>query len=70
MAKQRLNLELPKRTMAVLDLTRERMGSASRTETIRRAIALMDVVSQHLAQCGKVVLKGPDGEEEVVRIVY
>jgi hypothetical protein len=47
----------------------QRSGAASLTEVIRHALALYDLVLEHNADNGKLVLRHKDGREEVLRII-
>lgn len=66
--KTRLNLEVPK-SRDQLDELVTRSGASSLTEVIRRALALYDLVLEHSAEEGKIVLRHKDGHEEVLRII-
>ena len=52
-----------------LDDLQERMDSASLTEVVRRAIQLLDLVSERQSKGSKIIIQGQDGKEEEIRIV-
>ena len=66
--KTRLNLEVPKSRDQLDDLI-ARSGASSLTEVIRRALAIYDLVLEHSAEEGKIVLRHKDGREEVIRLI-
>jgi hypothetical protein len=67
--KARLTLEVPAKTRDQLTDIVERSGASSLTEVIRRALALYDLILEHNADDGKLVLRHKNGREEVVRII-
>jgi hypothetical protein len=67
--KARLNLELDPAVRRSLDDLQEKSGASSLTEAIRRALALYDMVIDHSARGGKLILRDAEGQDEVVRIL-
>lgn len=67
--KKRLTLEVPTKTRDQIDDILKRSGAASLTEVIRRAMALYDLVLEHQAAGGKLVLRHEEGGDEVVHII-
>lgn len=47
----------------------ERSNAASLTEVMRRALALYDLMTEHLTNGGNVVLVDRDGAQEKLRIL-
>lgn len=61
----RVQFDFSPGALALLDELKDRMGSASRAEVVRRSLHLMD-----LALAGKwLILRGSDGIEREVKIV-
>jgi Arc/MetJ-type ribon-helix-helix transcriptional regulator len=69
LGKSRLSLEIPKQTRDQIDDIVKRSGASSLTEVIRRALALYDLVLEHKAENGTLVLRHKDGREEVLRLI-
>ena len=67
--KVRLNLELSKQVHDQIQTLQQRSDASSLTEVIRRSLALYDLISEHIAEGGRIVLKHKNGTEEVVRMV-
>lgn len=67
---KRINLQLSDEDHARLKLTKERVRASSDSEVARRAIRLIDMVSQVQAQGGNIVVRRPDQEDEVLRVVF
>lgn len=67
--KVRLNLEFPPIVAENLERMAEQSHSASRTEVIRKAIRLFELVLTHRDAGGKLVLQHQDGTQETVRIL-
>ena len=65
----RLNLEFTPRVAENLNRMVDQSHSASRTEVIRKAIRLFDMVLEHCDQGGKLVFKHQDGTQETVQIL-
>ena len=66
--KVRLNLAMPPETKELLDTLQDRTGAASVTETIRRAIALLDAVSKEQKNGGEIYVHRADGAEVPIYI--
>ena len=65
----RLTFEFTDEVHAKLIEVKERSGSASIVEVVRRALAVYDLLSDHTAQGGKVVAVHKDGVQEVIRLL-
>lgn len=60
----RLSLDLDAVTKANFEALRERTGSGSLTDLIKKSVALFDVATDHQARGGAIVFRYPDGREE------
>lgn len=72
MKKYRISLEFPEVVEERLERLQALSHSASKTEVIRRALSLFDVVLSHQEDTGgkgRVVLRYPDGESETLRVL-
>lgn len=49
------------RSITALDAAAERLGD-TRTETLNRSVQLYDLITAHIANGGKVLLRDADGE--------
>lgn len=67
--KIRLNLELTPAVAERLDYLEELSGAHSRTEVIRRALSLYDVLLSKLSGDTSLVLRHPDGREETLILI-
>lgn len=67
--KVRLNLELSCQVHEQMQTLQKRSGATSLTEVIRRALALYDVITEHLSDGGRIILRHKNGDEENVRLV-
>lgn len=67
--KYRLSLEVDQTVRECLDDLRAKSGAASITEATRKAFAVYHLFVEHQAKGGQMVLRYPDGKEEVLRIV-
>jgi hypothetical protein len=65
----RLSLDIDPKAKAQLDLVRKRTGSTSLTDVVRRAVALLDLVSEHNDLGGTLIFKHKDGSEERLRLL-
>jgi hypothetical protein len=65
----RLNLEFPPQIYEQLQEVQRRSNAASLTEVLRRALALYDLVTEHVGEGGKLVLEDRDGKGEKLRIL-
>jgi hypothetical protein len=57
------SFNIDKRMEATLDTLKVHYGSASKAEVIRKAIALLHVVSQQEHADGSVIFRTPDGKD-------
>lgn len=60
----RLSLDLDTRTKANFEALRERAGTGSLTDLIKKSVALFDVATEHQASGGAIVFRYKDGREE------
>lgn len=67
--KERLHLAMPPKTKQLLDDLQARTGAGSMTEVIRRALALLDVVSAEQENGGGLVIHGQGGKQTKIRII-
>jgi hypothetical protein len=67
--KVRLNLAMPLRTKQLIDDLQKRTGAGSMSETIRRALALLDVVTEQQKKGGELYLHWPNGEQSRIHIL-
>ena len=69
-AKVRLNLDLPERVRERLERLQDMSEADSLTDVIKRALSVYDALLTTIQEeGGKVVLRKPDGTEEVLRFV-
>jgi hypothetical protein len=68
--KVRVNFELTPALKESLVSLQERTNSQSITEVFRRALALLDMVTEHHEKGGHLILRHKDGQEEKVRLIY
>ena len=64
----RLNLEMPESVRDKLESMRRRSEADSRTEVIRRALALYDLLLEHSQQGSSIIVRTKDGKEKEVLI--
>ena len=67
--KVRLNLEFTPKVAENLERMIGQSHSASRTEVIRKAVRLFEMVLDHQEKGGKFVLEHDDGNRETVQIL-
>ncbi len=67
--KVRLNLDLSPKVKEQLSELQTRTDAASLVEVIRRALAVYDMLLDHEAAKGKIILENPDGTRERVRLI-
>ena len=60
---------MPPKTKELLDNLQERIGAASMSETIRRALSLLDVISKEEAKGGECIIQGQDGIRTRIRMI-
>ena len=65
----RLNLELSKQVYDQMQTLQKRSDATSLTEVIRRALALYDVITEHVSGGGRIILRHKNGDDENVRLV-
>lgn len=68
--KDRINLVVTTRTKQRLIHLQERMDSATLSEVIRRAVELLDTVTDNQANGGTMSLKSTDGTETSVKVLF
>jgi len=60
----RLSLDLDARTKENFEALRERTGTGSLTDVIKKSVALFDVATNHTSRGGTIIFRYPDGREE------
>lgn len=63
--KNRINLAVSDKTKDRLSDLQDRMDSSSLSEVIRRAVELLDVVTEHQLNGETVLIRSPNGETEI-----
>jgi hypothetical protein len=67
--KVRLSLAMPPQTKQLIDDLQRRTSAGSMTETIRRAFALLDVITAQEEKGGELYLHWPDGQQSRIHIL-
>ena len=67
--KVRLNLELSRQVHEQIQVLQSRSDATSLTEVIRRALALYDLITEHISEGGRIILRHKNGDEESVKLV-
>jgi hypothetical protein len=62
-------LEFPPQIYEQMQAVQQRSNAASLTEVLRRSLALYDLITEHVGGGGDIVLVGPDGAKEKLRIL-
>lgn len=62
--KVRLQFDFTEAAVGDLDELTERLGAASRAETVRRALRLLDEVTREMERGKRLVLRGESGEPD------
>ncbi len=65
----RLSLDLSAQTRRDLEALVMKTNSTTITDTIKRSIALLELVHEHTESGGKVIFRKPDGTEETLRFL-
>ena len=65
----RLNLAMPLKTKQLIDDLQARTGAGSMSETIRRALALLDVITAKQEEGGELYVHWPDGKQSQIHIL-
>ncbi|HEX7631059.1 MAG TPA: hypothetical protein VF388_02915 [Lacunisphaera sp.] len=60
----RLSLDLDVTTKENFEVLRERTGTGSLTDLIKKSVALFDVATAHTSSGGAIIFRYPDGREE------
>ena len=68
-AKIRLNLEFTPPIHEQMQVVQQRSHAASLTEMLRRAVALYDLITEHVTEGGEIILRNRKGEDEKLRIL-
>lgn len=58
----RLQIEADAHLTETIDRLTEEIGSASRAETVRRAVEIYDILVEEVGRDGRVVFEGPTGK--------
>jgi len=64
-----MNLEFSPRVAASLDRLKELSDSPSRTDVIRKALSLFDLVLTQREAGGKIVIHRSDGQQETLHLL-
>jgi hypothetical protein len=67
--KERLHLSMPPKTKGLLDDLQARTGAGTMSEVIRRALALLDIVSQEQKSGGQFFIQKKDGSQTRIEIL-
>jgi len=67
--KVRLSLDVTPEIRDQLESLKARSSATNLTEVFRRSLALFDLVTDLIANKGKVILENPDGTRENLRIL-
>jgi len=65
----RINLEFPDPIVKTMDSLTRRIGASSRTETIRRAILALDIITKRRLNGTKLIFEHPDGSRSELEIL-
>lgn len=65
----RLNLDILPAVKDQIVIVQKRLGAATMTEVIRRALALIDLASEHRAEGGKLIFRHADGTDEILKLI-
>jgi hypothetical protein len=65
----RVHLEFPETLRPTLDELQVRTHSTTSTEVFRKALTLLNMVTEHTATGGHIVLKHKNGDQEIVRLL-
>lgn len=68
--RERLNLVLTEETMQRMDKLVQRSGAESRTEVIRRALAVFDELTEAYQSGARIIIRHESGEEEAIRLIW
>jgi hypothetical protein len=52
-----------------MQIVQQRSHAASLTEMLRRAVALYDLITEHVTEGGEIILRNKKGEDEKLRIL-
>ena len=66
---ERLHLAMNPKTRKLLDDLQDRTGTQTMSETIRRALALLDIVSAEEEKGGELYVQRPDGKHIQIRVL-
>ncbi len=65
----RINLEFTPEFKAIAEGVQKRTNSASFTETLRKAVVLLDAISKQTSAGDELILRSSDGQETKVIVV-
>lgn len=69
MPKHRIQIVVTADGKKLIDGLRKKNGNATFAQTARRAFAMLDMILDHQAAGGKVVLQNKDGTQETIRTI-
>ena len=65
--KERMHVAMPPQTRQLVERLQARLGAGTRSETVRRALALLDIVITEQDQGGELYIHAPDGTQTRLR---
>ena len=68
-AKKRVQFDFTPKALDRLDLLGERINATTRAEVVRRALELLDVVSDGATKGHSIIVRTPDGREKELVLI-
>lgn len=69
MTKERINLFVSKQTRKKIDTIQKRIDAESLSDVVRKAISLLDIISELENKGEKIIARARDGSETQIRLV-
>lgn len=69
MTKERINLFVSKQTRKKIDVIQKRIDAESLSDVVRKAISLLDIISEAEKNGEQIVTRAEDGSETRIRLV-
>jgi len=69
MTKERINLFVSKQTRKKIDVIQKRIDAESLSDVVRKAISLLDIISEAEKKGEQIVTRAEDGTETRIRLV-
>jgi hypothetical protein len=66
---ERLHVAMPRGTKQLVDRLQARLGASTRSDTIRRALALLALVTAEQDKGGELYIHGQDGTQTRLRLL-